>query len=203
MAGVGGVARATGGWASQWRRVRSGTDRALQNALLVSAGSSVDRRSQAPTSSAPTAGRRSGTRARAAEATVSSARSVTSSARTGSSMRAGRPRRVKVSTMSAKGRATREASRLTRSGLRAAVRAASPTPIASQSGLSRWTRATQRMVSREVVTGVEACDDMRVPRGRRCCAGSRSNPSSQPPEADVYPVDVAAYRAGRSPPEGW
>ena len=88
--GWGGVVRATGGWASQWRRVRSGSDRALQNALLVSEGSSVDRRSQAPTSSAPTAGRRSGTRARAAVATASRARSVTSSARTGSSMRAGR-----------------------------------------------------------------------------------------------------------------
>lgn len=42
---------------------------------------------------------------------------------------------------------------------------ASPTP--SQSGRSRWTRATQRMVSREVVTGAEASDDMRVPLGRR------------------------------------
>ena len=96
-------------------------------------------------------------------------------------MRVGRPRRVKVSTTSAKGRATREASRLTRSGLRAAARAASPTPIASQSGLSRWTRARQSMVSREVVTGAEACDDMRVPRGRRCCVGSESEPGAASP----------------------
>jgi hypothetical protein len=117
-------------------------------------------------------------------------RSVTSSARTGSSMRAGRPRRVKVSTMSAKGRATREASRLTRSGLRAAARAASPTLTASQSGRSRWTRATQRMVSREVVTGVEASDDMPVPRGRR--VRGIQDRARRRPEADVYLVDVAA-----------
>ena len=75
-------------------------------------------------------------------------------------LRESRPLRVNAWTMSAKGRTTREASRLTRSGLRAAVRAASPTPTASQSGRSRWTRATQRTVSREVVTDAGACDDM-------------------------------------------
>ena len=37
----------------------------MQNAVLVCEGSAVDRGSLAPTSSAPTAGRRSGTRARA------------------------------------------------------------------------------------------------------------------------------------------
>jgi hypothetical protein len=48
------------------------------------------------------------------------------------------------------------------------------------------------MVSREVVTGAEACDDMRVPRGRRRCVGSKIELVAAAPEADVYPVDVAA-----------
>jgi hypothetical protein len=46
------------------------------------------------------------------------------------------------------------------------------------------------MVSREVVSGAEASDDMRVLGAGDVAWDPRSSPSSPPPE-DVYPVDVA------------
>ena len=48
------------------------------------------------------------------------------------------------------------------------------------------------MVSRDVVTGAVACDDMHVPRpGVRAWDPSRA-PVPYAPEADIYRVDVAA-----------
>ena len=174
------------------RAVRSGSDRALQNAVLVSDGSAVDRRSHAPTSNARTAGRRSGTRARAAVATVSRARSVTSSARTGSSMRAGRPRRVKVSTMSAKGRGDTRSEPTDTLGAESCgagcIADADSEPVGPVA-VDQGDAEDGEQRSRDRRRGVRRHDGL---RGGRRCVDPRSSRSRQPPDADVYPVDVAA-----------